>query len=104
MYLIYNFTQAIELADRLAALSGYTARLYQLMDYLSPKNDPIPPVPEITSAGYSKFDDEEDEKPTLSSNLASRELDEVGSGIFVKDLTIYLPSKEVALRGKFQLP
>ena len=35
MYLIYNFTNAIELADRLAALSRYTARLYELLDYLT---------------------------------------------------------------------
>jgi len=106
MYLIYNFTQALELSDRLAALSGYTARLYQLMNYLTPPKKPEGPGPDgeeklLVVNGYSKVGAGDDEAtPEEGDKLLKDSADDhTEPGIFVRDLAIFLPSQEPLLRN-----
>jgi len=109
MYLIYNFTNAIELADRLAALSRYTARLYELLDYLTPAQQPVPSPAarrSVNNGEYSPVGSGDPDSPESDAEAEAETglgLLEGKPGIFVKNLTILLPSRETLLKGSFSL-
>mgnify|MGYP006940059354 CR=1 FL=1 len=98
MYLIFNFTQALELFDRLAALSSYTTRLYDLLFYF--KDRKTKQENESPKEGEKLPLIVDYDNPSIQSPQSYIQvIDSSDNCILVENLEIFLPSGKSLLNS-----
>jgi len=100
MYLIYNFTQSLELFDRIAALSSYTTRLYDLLFYFEDKNANQDHEDLKSTEKLSLIVDSQNPSIQSPQNYTqTADTESPDNCVLVENLEIYLPSGKSLLNS-----